>query len=117
MVNYSNPRFEAVITDWPSGAKRTTATFGVESHPGRGERGTRITLDPRTRKPGAKKVLSYARKVRIVDGDDGRTYFIELTIYDSISVMMGTMQHQAESVSDTDPRYGEMRKLFEDQAS
>ena len=30
MPNYSNPRLEAVIDNWPIGAKRTTATFRIE---------------------------------------------------------------------------------------
>ncbi len=66
-MSYSNPRTSAVIPDWPSGSQRVTATFSIEAHPKRGERGVRTTT-------GAPKTLTYARKARIVDGDDGRIY-------------------------------------------
>lgn len=115
MKHYSNPRLEAVFTDWPTGNTRTTATFAVETT-NRGQRGTRVTLDPRTGQPNARKVLTYAVAVRIVDGDDGRTYFIERTMYGGISVMRSDMKLQEESIQQNDPRFAEVSALFGDAA-
>jgi hypothetical protein len=116
---YSNPRLKAVIDNWPIGGKRTTATFAVEvSSSGRGERGTRFTIDPKTGRPSATKVLTYADAVRIVDGDDGKTYFIELSRgYQMICVMESNMKTQAEVIhgggmTRTDPRYADLLALF-----
>ena len=105
MTTYSNPRMEAVIDNWPSGKHRTTATFRVEVHPTRGERGTRTTIDPRDGRPSAPKLLTYARKARIVDGDDGKTYIIERTMYGFVNVMQGNCQFIAESIDIADPRW------------
>ncbi|HXI47168.1 MAG TPA: hypothetical protein VNH39_01175 [Steroidobacteraceae bacterium] len=107
---------EAVIDGWPIGSKRTIVHFAIEVVPGRGERGTRYTIDPKTGKPSATKKLTYARKASIVDGDDGKTYIIELTsIYGHIVVMQGGMQYQAEdAIFERDPRYAVLLKLFDD---
>lgn len=105
MTSYSNPRFSATIPDWPSGSRRVLAIFQVESHPKRGERAVRITT-------GAPKKLTYARAVRIVDGDDGRTYIAELTTSGFVSIMRGDMQIQHESIFERDPRYAAVRALF-----
>jgi hypothetical protein len=112
LTTYSNPRMDAVIADWPIGSKRTTATFAIETTPGRGQRGTRFTLNAHG-KPSATKKLTYARKARIVDGDDGRTYIAELTSYGFISIMHGTMQYQAEVIHTDNPRYAEALALFD----
>jgi hypothetical protein len=104
---------EAVIDGWPIGSQRTTATFAIETDPKRGQRGTRFIIDPKTGKPSATKKLTFARQARIVDGDDGRTYIIELTMYGHISVMRGDMKYQAEdAIFERDPRYADMRALF-----
>ena len=112
-MNYSNPRMEAVIENWPIGRDRTTARFRIESVPGRGQRGTRFTIDPKTGKPSATKTLTYARQARIVDGDDGRTYIIELSMYGHISVMQGGMKFEAETIHSGDPRHADMLALFD----
>ena len=104
MTSYSNPRMEAVINDWPIGSKRCTATFSIEQT-AKGERAVRTTV-------GAPKKLTYARKARIVDGDDGRTYIAELTAYGFVSVMRGDMKYQHETVHPGDPRLPEMLALF-----
>lgn len=112
-MKYSNPRLSAVIEDWPHGARRCTATFNVETHPKRGQRATRTTtIDGRTSKP---KLGVYAPAVRIVDGDDGRTYIASLTMYRSISVMQGNMQFQAEHILDArHPAYTAALALFDE---
>ncbi len=111
-TTYSNPRMEAVIDGWPIGSKRTTAHFRIETVPGKGQRGTRVTIDPKTGKPGAMKKLTYAPAARIVDGDDGKTYIIERTYYGFIAVMRGDMKLMAESIPGDDPRYAATLALF-----
>jgi hypothetical protein len=107
MTTYTNPRMNATIVDWPLGrTQRCTATFTIEQHPTRGERAVRTTI-------GKPKALTYAVKARIVDGDDGRTYIAELTSFGFVSIMKGDMKFQHESIFDRDPRYAEVRALFE----
>lgn len=104
-MKYSNPRMTATIENWPSGrAKRVTAHFQIEQTP-RGERAVRIT-------DGAPKKLTFAKLARIVDGDDGRTYIAEFTLYGFISIMRGDMKFQHETVHQSDPRYPELLELF-----
>jgi hypothetical protein len=105
MTSYSNPRMNAVIQDWPSGAKRVTAHFSIETDPKRGQRAVRITT-------GAPKKLTFANKMRIVDGDDGRTYIAELTMYGHITIMRGDMKYNEETVFERDARYPDLLALF-----
>ena len=105
MPNYSNPRTHATIENWPSGSKRVKAEFMIEAFPGKGERAVRVTT-------GAPKKLTYARKMRIVDGDDGRTYIAALSDYGHVSIMRGDMKLQEESIHNRDPRYAEILALF-----
>jgi hypothetical protein len=101
---------EAIIKNWPIGSKRTTATFRIETHPTRGQRGTRFTIDPKTGKPSATKRLPYATQVRIVDGDDGRTYLLEYSAdYDVITVMRSDMRVQQEIVWPSNERFAAMK--------
>jgi hypothetical protein len=96
---------DAAIPDWPSGSKRVTAMFHIEQDAKRGERAVRITS-------GAAKKLTFAKLARIVDGDDGRTYIAEFTIYGHISIMRGDMKFQHEAIFPHDPRYAEVLELF-----
>ena len=102
---YSNPRMNAVIENWPSGSKRVTATFSIETHPTRGQRAIRTTT-------GAPKKLTYAKQMRIVDGDDGRTYIAELSGYGHITIQRGDMKFHEETVFQSMPGYDELRTLF-----
>jgi hypothetical protein len=95
----------ATIENWPNGSKRVTAQFSIESDPKRGERAVRVTT-------GAPKKLTFARKMRIVDGDDGRTYIATLTGYGHITIFKGDMKFHHESVFEREPRYAELRALF-----
>jgi hypothetical protein len=104
-TKYSNPRMVAIIPDWPSGQKRVTARFEIERDPKRGERAVRTT-------DGAAKKLAFAKMARIVDGDDGRTYIAELTLYGHVSIMRGDMKLQHESIFPGDPRYAGALELF-----
>lgn len=104
-MTYSNPRLDATIENWPHGKQRVTATFTIERDHKRGERAVRVTT-------GAPKKLTYARKARIVDGDDGRTYIAELSFYGFVSIMNGDMKFQKETIHVYDPRYPECHALF-----
>lgn len=114
MVQYSNPRMEAMIDNWPlGGSKRGRAVFQIKTDPKRGERATRVTRDPVGGKFSAPKKLTFARKARIVDGDDGRTYIAELSPnYNHIVIMQGGMQYQSETIFPDNERYPELIKLF-----
>ena len=103
-TKYSNPRMTATIENWPSGPKRVTARFQIEQT-SRGERAVRIT-------DGAPKKLTFAKLARIVDGDDGRTYIAEYSIYGHISIMRGDMKFQHEVIHSSNERYVEVLELF-----
>ena len=103
---YSNPRLHAVIDDWPNGGKRVRATFPIEEHPKRGQRAVRVTT-------GAPKKLTFAKQMRIVDGDDGKTYIAALTMYGHITIMRGDMKFSEETIFADDPRYSDVSKLFQ----
>ena len=113
MITYSNPRKQAEFTDWPSGKLRTRCVFTVEAKPGKGERAVRVTTDPKTGRESAPKALTYARRVRIVDGSDGKTYIAELTLYGFVSIMQSNMQFQQESINVDDLRYAAVHALFD----
>ena len=105
-MNYTNPRMKAEIENWPSGQHRVKAIFEIEQNPKRGERAIRTTT-------GAPKKLTFAEKARIVDGDDGRTYVLELSrMFGHISIMKGDMKFQHEVIFEGDERYPELVKLF-----
>ena len=107
MTTYSNPRLRAEIADWPLGRdKRGLAVFSIEAKPGKGERAVRVTT-------GAPKALTFARKARIVDGDDGRTYIAELSVYGHVNIMKGDMKYQHETIHAGDPRHAEAMALFQ----
>lgn len=109
-ITYSNPRTHAVVANYPiGGSKRGDAVFSIEVTT-RGERGVRVTT-------GKPKTLTYARKARIVDGDNGRTYIIELTSFGFISVMRGDFKYQEETIHrESQPeRHAEVLKLFANQ--
>jgi hypothetical protein len=103
-LTYSNPRLSAEIDNWPNGKHRVVATFAIERHPTRGERATRTTT-------GKPKVLTYARKARIVDADNGRTYIAELT-FSHVSIMRADMKFQEETIFPDNPRFDMAMALF-----
>lgn len=72
----------------------------------------RMLIDENSRAYTPKK-LTYAEKVRIVEGSDGRTYIAELTSSGFVSIMRGDMKLQAEAIFPEDPRFGQVRALFE----
>lgn len=105
MKTYSNPRMAATIENWPHGTKRVTAHFTIETEK-RGQRAVRVTT-------GAPKKLTFTRQMRIVDGDDGRTYIAALTTsYGHITIWRGDMKFSEEVVFERDERYPALRALF-----
>lgn len=119
-MNYSNPRKEDTFTDWPSGRYRTTARFYVETCPRTGrERMCRVTVNPKTGRECAPKKLTYALRMRLVDGDDGKTYIIEdNTDYGHITVFNSTMDSNHETLyagryGNKDPRFDDVMRLFD----
>lgn len=106
MTTYTNPRMNATIENWPSGSKRVTALFAIETDPKKGQRATRTTT-------GATKKLTFAKQMRIVDGDDGRTYIATLTTHGHITIFKGDMKFNEESIFERDPRYAVVRALFD----
>jgi hypothetical protein len=109
-MQYSNPRMEAIISNWPFGKERATAYFQIEQTK-RGERATRfLTL---AGKRFATKKLTFAAKARIVDGSDGKTYILEWTESGFFSVMRGDMKFQGEAIFDSDSRFNDLKKLFD----
>lgn len=111
-MNYTNARHEAHFTDWPHGSLRTSCTFKVETVKGK-QRASRVTVDPKTGRPSKPKTTTYAPRVAIMDGDDGRTYIVEVTMYGSISVMQSNLQFQAETIPSDDPRCAPLRAAVE----
>jgi hypothetical protein len=111
-ITYTAPAMERKIEGWPLGRfERATALFTIEQHPTRGERAVRVLVAEGKRfNP---KKLTYAAKVRIVDGSDGRTYIAELTRSGFVSIMKGDMKYQAETIFEDSPHFGEVRALFE----
>jgi hypothetical protein len=104
-VIYSNPRLEAVIENWPLGRnKRGPAKFTIERHPQRGERAIRETTT------GAPKKMAYAKQMRIVDGDDGRTYVAWLR-GSYIEIRCGDMRYKEINWAEN-PRYSMALALF-----
>lgn len=113
-LEYTNPRRHAVVEDWPLSAnRRGRAEFTVEAKRGYGERITRQITDPRRGRTFAPKRGTYARAVRIVDGSDGRTYVISLSMYGSIGVLRGTFQYAEETIFEGDARYPTLRALID----
>lgn len=106
MKRYFHPRREAEIPDWPHGRKRVTARFYIEKNR-RGERVCRVTT-------GKPKCSTYAPHCVIVDGEDGRTYYITSSQYGGhVSVMRGNMKHDEESRFSGDEGYDDLIELLE----
>ena len=124
-MNYSNPRMAVEINNWPFGRQKTTANFSVEKCPRTGrERAVRVTVNPKTGKPCTPKKQTYAKRVRFVDGSDGRLYVLEdNTDYGHLTVMEGNLDFHSETIyggrangsyGSKDPRFDEMFALFEE---
>ena len=105
MITYSNPRHKAVLNNWPSGTQRVTATFSIETTP-RGQRAVRVTT-------GKPVKITFARRMRIVDGDDGKIYIARDHGHGMISIFRGDMKYQEELAHDPSSCYAEPMNLFQ----
>ena len=113
MLTYSNPRTVAEFSDWPFGRDlKTPCAFTVETVAGKGQRVSRVTIDPKTGRACAPKRTTFARRAVIVDGDDGKTYVLALTMYGLVSVMQSNLQFSQESLGPEDPRFNSIRAFF-----
>lgn len=113
-MNYSNPRKKAIIQDYPIGSgARGTAIYSVEVVERAGkERAVRET-EKRNGTWAKPKKRTYADSVLIVDGDDGRTYILELSrMYGMINVMKSNMMHSQETIHEKEERYAKLLALF-----
>jgi len=113
MKIYTNPRKDVMVEDWPYGSKRTKCHFYVEESKGK-QRACRVTTNPKTGRDNKPKKLTYAIKVLFVDGDDGRTYVMQMVGF-SISIMQSNMQLQEEYIGDQDDRYKALEQMFIDE--
>ena len=102
----SNPRNEDQIADWPIGRqKRATAVFLTTTNK-RGQRLERVTT-------GKPKCSTYYKAIRLVDGSDGRTYFIGLANeYPGIYVMSCDMKTSCFTVNTNDEDWDTFYDLF-----
>ena len=110
MLNYSNPRKNALIEDWPYGNKRVRCMFEVEENKGK-ERAVRTTENPKNGLWNKPKKLTYARKVLFVDGDDGKTYILN-QVGHAISVMQSNMKYSQEYIGPDDSRFETLNEMF-----
>lgn len=117
MKTYSNPTMTRNIENWPYGRDmRTLASFYIETDPKRGQRAVRRTVDPRNGTLSAPKKLTFADRMRIVDGSDGKTYILEdnSRSYDHLTVMQSNMKFTEESIYKDDPRFAQLKALFDE---
>lgn len=113
VVEYSNPRTEALIEDWPFGKKTCKARFEVQKHPRFGQRVARYTENKTRTGWNSPKCSTYTSKVAILDGSDGRTYIgMYHDMYDHITIMQGTMKFQAEVICKNTANYGIVKALI-----
>ena len=107
----SNPRGEAIIEDWPIGRQRCRARFTVERDPKRGQRVARETENKARTGWNAPKRSTYSTSAAIVDGFDGKTYFLTWSAeYGMITLHEGTMKYST-SINESDPHWDEWLAL------
>lgn len=118
-LELSDPRKEAEVRDWPSGKRRVTALFRVEVSENWGERVSRITtkLDSVPESYGKPRRTAYHKKIRIVNGNDGRIYLLGLTDFRQIVVISGTLNkteylHANEANPQFQVRYERLKVLL-----
>jgi len=110
IMEYSNPRMKAEIENWPWGSHRTKAIFSIETHPLRGQRATRITINPKNGKLCAPKKTTYSKRARIVDGSDGRTYILEDWGW-RIQLRKSDILHDHEGISSSDTNSNDQERF------
>jgi len=110
MLNYTNPRKEVVIKDWPYGNKRVKCKFYIEDSKGK-QRACRATINPDTNDWNRPKKLTYARKVLFVIGSDDKTYIMNQVGF-SISIIQSNMKLSQEYICSDDGRFETLNAMF-----
>lgn len=106
---YSNPTLELVIEDYPIGGnKRGRCRFFADHDAKRGARIGKITT-------GKPKFTTYAKRVAIVTGDDGRTYILrDVNEYGFVDVSRSDFKtHESVHRSSNPERYAMLMALIE----
>lgn len=116
-ITFSNPRVHAVIADYPlGGGKRGQCVFSTERKDGKGIRVGRKTT-------GAIKWDTYAGRIAIVDGEDGRTYILKTSVNYAgmITISRSDFKDAGADVTGKsgaffpgDERYEELKALIEE---
>lgn len=111
-IEFSNARRYASVPNWPSGSQRVRAVFVVERNERRGERVVRQTMKPGREQWHRPKMGTYYKRCAIVDGSDGRTYYLaEYALTGSLTVAHCDLRTDHLTVfSDADP--GPARDLY-----
>ena len=110
-MQYSNPQQHLVVNDWPYGAVRTVATFTIEKTR-RGERCTRVTVNPKSGQPNKPKSTVYGKSCRIVTGEDGRTYVAALSQFGFIYITKSDLHYTQETIQPGDANFVEVMNLL-----
>ena len=115
-MTYSNPRLAVSFDDWPSGNHRVKCEFTIESNSRGKERCSRRTTQPGTDIWCKPNVSTYADKVRIVDGSDGKTYIAKLSrAYGMIEIQDSAFRYHIEVISDGIYAYvAILREIFQE---
>jgi hypothetical protein len=79
----------------------------------KGERVSRVTVNPKTGRDNKPKKTTFTRFARIVTGDDGRTYIAEFSLYGHITIRESNLQYEHEVIHSNNDRYSEVLKLFD----
>ena len=107
---FSNPRREAMIDDWPIGRQRCRCWFQVE-RTNRGERVARRTENKTRTGWNQPKRTTYGDRCAIVDGDDGRTWLLSYR-NGAVCVWISDMQHTLCHVYADDPLFAGLMALI-----
>ena len=111
--NFSNPRREAMIEDWPFGSMRCRARFVVEVDKKRGERVARYTENKTRTDWNKPKRTTYATRYVIVDGDDERTYLLSFSkTWGHLVIHQGDMKYTLAYLTAEDERFAELFRLI-----
>lgn len=96
--SFSNLRTRAEFDDWPFGRQRCRCRFWIETGK-RGERCCRVTENKARTGWNKAKKLTFAARMVIADGDDGKTYVLAWGGYGSVYVHFSDMKHATGLVS------------------
>lgn len=121
MRSYSNPRLVAEFSDWPiGGSLRGKCRFEVHTE----KRGARVSRTTQNKhgvwcKP---KFHVYGDGTAIVDGDDGKTYILQLSksfnaIYVALHDFMSPADESCVSHSSDPKRFEELLSLIKSAGS